>query len=122
MKSTPLSSMPGIKMNRVLLVTMFLGFGLFATWSTLRLLALIDWRSISFARSANCWEIDHCNVSWYFLVLYISMLLAPTATHAFFGWQLGRVNASLRKVATAIFVLWVATLAFYVTGRIVSGY
>ncbi len=112
----------GFKMNRALLVSIFVGLGLFTTWSTLRLLALVDWSKIAYARHMHCWEIDHCDVSGYFIALYVTALLMPTAIHAIVGWHLGHSHVPLHKAIAAIFVLWAATLAFYAACRIGSGY
>ncbi len=111
-----IKSTPNISINRALLVSAFTVLGIFASWSALRLLALVDWRR------EHCWEIDHCDVSWYFFVLYITVLLVPIATHVVVGWRFNQTDIQLNKVIKTSIILWVATLVFYAAGRIASGY
>lgn len=117
-----IKSTANISIRRALLTSAFMGLGIFASWSTLRLLALVDWSKVTYARPEHCWEVDHCNVPWYFLALYIAILLVPTATHAIVGWRLNQTDLQLNKVIKATLTLWVATLVFYAVGRIASGY
>lgn len=113
---------PNISIKLALVTSVFMGLGIFASWSTLRLLALVDWSKITYARPEPCWEIDHCDVSWHFFVLYITVLLVPIATHVVVGWRFNQTDVQLTKVIKTSIILWVATLVFYTAGRIASGY
>lgn len=100
-------------------MVVFAALGLFATWSTLWLVARVDWRQYTHARPTGCWEIDHCDVAWYFVASFFLALLLPTLVHAAAGWRLA--NAPRLKVVVAVPLLWLGTFAFYASTRLIGG-
>ena len=110
----------GILIRKMVVASIFTGLGLFATWSALRLVDQVDWSRFTYIRPNGCWEIDHCDVPWYFVSLFFFTLLLPTFVHMVAGWRLS--SCSLSKLVVSAVVLWVATLAFYSLNRIASGH
>ena len=115
----PLSFALGVLMRKMVVASIFTGLGLFATWSALRLVDQLDWSRFTYIRPSGCWEIDHCDVPWYFVGLLFFVLLLPTFVHMVAGWRVSSCSPSKLMVSAA--ALWVATLAFYSIGRIASG-
>ena len=115
----PVNFTLGVSMKKIVVALVFTGLGLFATWSALRLVDQVDWSRFTYIRPSGCWEIDHCDVPWYFVSLFFFVLLLPTFVHMVAGWRLS--TSSPRKVVVSAAVLWVATLAFYSLSRIASG-
>ena len=115
----PLSFALGVLMRKMVVASIFTGLGLFATWSALRLVDQVDWSRFTYIRPNGCWEIDHCDVPWYFVSLFFFALFLPTFVHLVAGWRLS--SSSPSKIVVSAAVLWVATLAFYSIGRIASG-
>lgn len=109
-------------MRRALHLLSFTSWGLFVTWLSLFVIARIDWSRFVAPRPAGrCWEIDHCDVPWFIELWFFVALFLPTAVHAFAGWRLGKHSIAPRKAIASLVALSAATLAFYVSARIVIG-
>jgi hypothetical protein len=107
-------------MKKIAYIVVFSSLGLFSTWSALSLVAHIDWSRYAHPVRSGCWEIDHCDVAWYFVALFFSTLLLPTVIHAFAGWRLSK--AALKQSAVALPTLWAGTLLYFVSARLINGY
>jgi hypothetical protein len=110
----------GYSMRKAVHIVVFSALGLFATWSALWLVARVDWSQYTRAIPNSCREIDHCDVAWYFVAWFFLSLLLPTLVHAAAGWRL--TNAARLKAVVAVPLLWLGTLAFYASVRLIGGY
>lgn len=109
-------------MRRALHLLSFTSWGLFVTWLSLFVIARIDWSRFVAPRPAGrCWEIDHCGVPWFIELWFFVALFLPAAVHAFAGWRLGKHSIAPRKAIASLVALSAATLAFYISARIVIG-
>lgn len=109
-------------MKRALHLLSFTSWGLFVTWLSLFVIARIDWSRFVAPRPAGrCWEIDHCDVPWFIELWFFVALFLPAAVHTFAGWRLGKNSIAPRKIIASLVALSAATLAFYVSARIVIG-
>ena len=109
-------------MKRVLLSAGFAALGLFATWLALRIVESVDWSGLTYRWPVGrCWEMDHCDIPWYGVTLFPSMLLLPALVHSVAGWRLAATRASVRGLGLSALALLAGTCVFYVAVRLASG-
>jgi hypothetical protein len=106
-------------MKTAVVAMLFAVFGLFATWSSVKLGSLINWPALLQVTPSGC-DIEHCNVGWLTGAFILAGLLAPTATHGIVGWQLSHRGSSKVQYVTALGLLWVTTVALFMVFSLVA--
>src|SRR4051812_17467395 len=109
-------------MKKVFSSAGFAALGLIASWAAVRIVESVNWSGLTYRwPEGRCWELDHCAVPWYGVLLFFGFLLLPTIVHGLAGWRLGASGASLPRVGIKVTLLFAGTLAFFVIGRFASG-
>lgn len=104
---------------------LFVLLGLISTWAGLFTSSRINYSAVlgdAHRIRSGCWELDHCDVPWWYLGLIVSVLLLPTLIHATAGYRLAKRNASPSRFVVVAVVLIAATCLYYVLAALVSHY
>jgi hypothetical protein len=73
--------------KRIFLATAAVALGLFVAWSCSYIASHISWPTSSMP-VRGCYEIDHCDVPWWIVALFITSLFGPALVYgvvAFIG-------------------------------------
>lgn len=112
-------------MRRAVVTGLFVLLGFISTWTGLITSSRINYSAVlgdAHRIRSGCWELDHCDVPWWYLVLIGGVLLLPTLIHGTAGHRLARRNASRSQFAIAAIVLLAATCAYFMCAAVVSHY
>lgn len=110
----------GGAMKRLASSVGFAVLGLLSTVPANRIVEAVDWSGLTYRWPAGrCWEIDHCDVPWYGMAMFVSLFLVPTAVGALLGWRMAGTSA--RGVALNALLLFASTLVVFVVVRFASG-
>lgn len=112
-------------MRKTVITSLFVLLGFISTWAGLFTSSRINYSAVlgDAHRIRNgCWELDHCDVPWWYLVLIVGVLLLPTLIHGTAGYRLAKRNASPSHFAIAAIVLLAATCLYYMFAALVSHY
>lgn len=100
-------------MKRLAGVVSAIGFGLLAAWFFGYVTSRID-RSHPKGRVHGCYEIDHCSVPWWIIVIFILWFFGPALVYggvAFVG--IGRRWSVARWIATFSVLLLITGCLYF---------
>jgi len=105
-------------MRRFLAAISAIALGLLVTSACGYLNGHINW-PISQTRKHRCYDIEHCNVPWWIIVLFVGMIFGPSLVYgvvAFFGtgrcWSLTRWCATFAVLALLTICLYLGEHAY----------
>lgn len=87
-------------MKRILATIAAVILGLLVTWACGYATSHINW-PVSQTPRQGCYEIDHCNVPWWIIVLFLTAICGPAAVYGLVGFVgAGKRWSPLRWVGT----------------------
>lgn len=112
-------------MRKAVVAGLFILLGFISTWAGLFASSRINYSAVlgdAHRVRSGCWELDHCDVPWWYLGLIVGVLLLPTLIHGAAGYRLAKRNANPSHFAVAVIVLFAATCLYYALVALISHY
>jgi hypothetical protein len=109
-------SLLGNEVKRAAWSVIYLAMGLVVSWGSVlyagRLASKYSWPLIR-SHWHECWDIEHCRVSWFGYAAIFLFIFGPVATWAVVGFYQAR-RLTVSRVAVAVPILVVGTVLFYI--------
>ncbi|HWW03899.1 hypothetical protein [Collimonas sp.] len=102
-------------MKRFLIVVAAVVFGFLVAWGCGYAGSHIDW-AMSQTPKHGCYEIDHCNVPWWIIALFIGSLFGPSIFYGVVAFIGTKLNWSPTRWIGTFIPLLVITCGLYFAG------